>query len=188
MTLDLHLRIALALVSMLVSTGCASRPAISRVHQQDVIAREGAVRIAKEEIRKRRLAIKNDWIAKVEDSLVEHEFVAPRPIFTVSFYRVRSGARAVIYRMNIDEHSGNVEDFIDMRTVTAIRRRRPWYGEGGPRVWFHSATLRKSPILVMCERGADASEGIRFSALFDHHLQDTSIIMGRPDAGGRQRD
>jgi hypothetical protein len=53
--------------------------------------------------------------------LVEHEFVSPRQIYTVSFYRERSGARSAIYRMNIDKHSGNVEDFIDMRTVIAIR-------------------------------------------------------------------
>lgn len=116
MTLNLHLRSALVLASMLVSTGCASLPDISTVHQPNAISSEGAVRIAKEEIRKRGLVIKSDWIAKVEDTLVEHEFVPPRPIFTVSFYRERSGARSAIYRMNIDKRSGKVEDFIDMRT------------------------------------------------------------------------
>lgn len=121
MTRNLHLRMALVVASMLVSTGCASHLDISRVQQEDVISSEIALRIAKEEIRKRGLAIKRDWIAKVEDSLVEHEFVPPRPIFTVSFYRERLGVRSAIYRMNIDKQSGSVEDFIDMRTVVAIR-------------------------------------------------------------------
>jgi hypothetical protein len=120
-TPSLHLRIALVLASILVATGCASRPDVLKVHQQDTISSTAAIRIAREEIRKRGLVIKTDWIARVEDSLVEHEFVPPRPIFTVSFYRERSRARSAIYRMNVDKHSGKVEDFIDMRTVVAIR-------------------------------------------------------------------
>jgi hypothetical protein len=109
MTPSLHLRIALILASVLVSSGCASHQEVVKVRQQDTISSAGAVRIAKEEIRKRGSVIKSDWIAKVEDSLVEHEFIPPRQIFTVSFYRERLGARSAIYRVNIDKQLAKVK-------------------------------------------------------------------------------
>lgn len=104
----------------LVMILCARKTLADRYRGGDV-KREDAVKIAKEEVTRRRLSLPKNYVANVTDSLAFIEFRPTREIYIVSFAFADHGKQRIVYEINIDKRSGKVDDLTDLRAGTPLR-------------------------------------------------------------------
>jgi hypothetical protein len=85
------------------------------------ISTAAAIAIAKAEVRRRAMPLPKGTNVTVEDSFIEIEFRPPRPVFGVTFSHLdQKHRRSDLYQVTIDQKSGKIEDFLDMRSLITI--------------------------------------------------------------------
>jgi len=58
---------------------------------------------------------------KIEDSFIDIEFQPERqPIFVITFSYLKRTHRVNLCQINMDQQSGKIEDFLDMRPLITI--------------------------------------------------------------------
>jgi hypothetical protein len=108
----------LAIILCLIGVLCVSS---SKNAEGGELKREEAVKIAKQEVARRRLSLPKNYIANISDSLAFIEFQPTREIYIVSFTFAYHGKARVAYEVNIDKRSGKVDDLTDLRTAIPLR-------------------------------------------------------------------
>jgi hypothetical protein len=106
---------SIIIILALLTTSCIGT-ASPRQRQLYGTDREKVIRIAKQELERRNLALPDRYDVVVENGKITNEIDnLPREVYGVWF--LRRGNRGAVYSVLIDKRSGKIDQVSDLRTV-----------------------------------------------------------------------
>jgi len=111
---------AVHLVLVLLCVGCA-HTARSRPSEVNAVDRARLVQIAKQEVERRKLALRRPYDVEVEPGIIGNEIGPPRQIYIVRFIFKHRAKKDVIYTVFINRRDQRIDQFFDSREMVPSR-------------------------------------------------------------------